>query len=154
MVATSFVGFTREWTPTGGRLERGDLDSGEGLRLHRRAWRDPEFDSACSFTEASDGELRCLPSVTSFGTGAVVVTRYTDPDCATPVEVGLRDLACFDEAPMVARYVVCQPFVPRVWSERSLLPVRMDGGSASAATSSPVGSGASSTIQAPVELAT
>ena len=84
---TSFASFSRDYRDLGGRLERGDLASGEGVRLFRWQWRDSELDIACAFTPAGDAVPRCLPVSVREQAVATVITRYSDAGCSVPVRV-------------------------------------------------------------------
>ncbi|HUS67520.1 MAG TPA: hypothetical protein VMZ28_23445 [Kofleriaceae bacterium] len=106
---TSFSAFTPVYSTPGDRLERVDLDNGEGLRLATDLWRDPTFDSAwCSFQVAEDGLDRCLPVDSDVSPVAQVSSSvfYSDGACGTQVKVGVPDLTCGREMPKYAVEIV------------------------------------------------
>jgi len=98
----SLAEVTRSFAPSDGdRLERGDLVSGDGLRLfpfeaafRLTVWRDGALDRPCAFALAADGATRCLPIDSPFEATARLTVRYTDAACTVPVPVGGRDASC------------------------------------------------------------
>ena len=106
---TSFSEFTPVYSAPGERLERVDLDNGEGLRLATDLWRDPTFDNAwCSFRVAEDGLERCLPVDSDLSTVGQVSSSvfYSDGACGTQVKVGVPDLTCGRALPKYAIEIV------------------------------------------------
>jgi hypothetical protein len=77
------------------RLERGDLTTGEGLRFFRAQWKDTMFDMPCAFEETGEGMFHCLPTIGQQVPVASVTELFSDAACATAVNVGSIDLACF-----------------------------------------------------------
>ncbi len=102
---TSFSEFSPVYDKPGSRLERVDLDNGEGLRIESTIWRDPSLDDAwCQFRVAADGLERCLPVDNDASPVAQVSANvfYTAIDCATQVKVGEPNLTCGRAAPKYA----------------------------------------------------
>lgn len=106
---TSFSSFAPAYFAPGDRLERVDLDNGEGLRFASAYWRDPMLDDAwCSFRVAEDGLDRCLPLDSDASPVAAVSggVFYSDSGCATQVKVGALDLTCGRAMPKYATETV------------------------------------------------
>ena len=88
--ALTFAEFQRDWVPVSDRLDRGDLVHGS-LRVFRSLWRDHSLGAICSFRTASDGAIRCLPSITSETPQAGALHFYSDAACTEAVVVGRYD---------------------------------------------------------------
>ena len=100
IAGTSFSSFAHTFIADGGdRLERGDLQNADGLRLRSpdafgEQWRDTMLDTPCTFETATDEMVRCLPSGSAQTPIATVVSLFSDTGCATPVQVGQVDPTC------------------------------------------------------------
>lgn len=70
---------------SGTRLRRRYLEGGEGAYVTVDLW-DTQMETVCSYREATDGMLRCLPD-------AAVELTYADAACSQPVYVA-RDYDC------------------------------------------------------------
>jgi hypothetical protein len=91
--ASDFEPLIEEHTSVGSRLERIDL-AGDGARLYRGLWWDPELASACKFRKTENGVWRCVPftapgapvassTVQSYGDASCTqLVKAVQPDCA------------------------------------------------------------------------
>lgn len=99
-----FVALSEERVPVGGRLQRVDL-VGDGVRVHKDLWYDPELDSDCSFKRTLNDVLRCVPVARPGAPvpsrGAIINYYYGDPGCTQTVSAVTAD--CSGVMP---RYVV------------------------------------------------
>ena len=97
---TELAEITEERHPVGGRLERVDL-VGDGARIHKDLWFDPELDSACWFRRSgADDAWRCVPvsrpgrPIASRGS---VRNGFSDAACTAAVQAVAED--CSGVAP-------------------------------------------------------
>jgi hypothetical protein len=78
----------------GGRLDRVDLVTDDGLRMFGSRWLDTELDQACTFRRAADGTDRCLPQESPLELVARSISVFTDAACTATAVVGDRDPSC------------------------------------------------------------
>jgi hypothetical protein len=98
-----FAAITRQEIATPGRLLLSHDVIESGPTLEPAIFVDPGLGGAtCAFERAGDAMLRCVPVESEEEVVARIVTRYTDPECASPIELGATFAPCADAPPRYA----------------------------------------------------